>query len=387
MVNTLSVFSTEILSANEGFNRAAYYSSERLSGFYTAISVIMLRVGPEENVSTLEIVSLQEKGFREDDLREWVINSPKSILGEDLRLIGREVPVKQIGDGIDLLAIDRDANVVAIELKRGDLKPKVDFQGLKYAAYTSYWDYSKLRDQFKKFKSTTWGQRLYEDENTFTEVLDEFCNEDYTLNQDQRIIFVGESVRERLDIVLRWLSDRSIDVTVIEFQLLEDDGRLYLNAEQTIPTPEHTVTDVSPDTSEEPWKEDGQSWHLSERSDEETADLLEDVTTALQELEDFDGPEWGQKHYVAFKQGRKRRIAIRTKRTLFHVDLYDVNPELLSAENIAETLEIADENVAVKDDMRGSGRSGVRITCTPDQEIEVSRVADEVRRILTNETA
>jgi len=206
----------------------------------------MLRVGDKEDVSTLETVSLKDEGFREDDLREWIINSPESILGEDFRLIGREVSVMQIGDGIDLLAIDRDANVVAIELKRGALKPKVDFQGLKYAAYTSHWDYSKLRDQFEKFKSTTWGRTLYEEETTFTEVLDEFCNEDYTLNQDQRIVFVGESVRERLDIVLRWLSDRSIDISVIEFQLLKDDDRLYLDAEQTIPTPEHTVTDVSP---------------------------------------------------------------------------------------------------------------------------------------------
>lgn len=345
----------------------------------------MLRVGAEEDVSTLEIVSLEEKGFREDDLREWIITSPESILGEDFRLIGREVSVKQIGDGIDLLAIDRDGNVVAIELKRGALKPKVDFQGLKYAAYTSHWDYSKLRDQFQKFKSTSWGKHLYDEETTFTEVLDEFCNEDYTLNQDQRIVFVGESVRERLDIVLRWLSDRSIDITVIEFQLLEDDGRLYLDAEQTIPTPEHTVTDVSPDTSEEPWKEDGQSWHLNERSAEDTADLLEDVTNALQELDFIDGPEWGQKHYVAFTQGRKRRIAIRTKRTLFHIDLYDIDPDRWNAKEISESLGISEDKVSIQADLRGSGRSGVRITCTPDQDLNVKAIATEARRILTEE--
>ena len=68
----------------------------------------MLRVGDKEDASTLETVSLKEEGFREDDLREWIINSPESILGEDFQLVGREVSVKQIGDGIDLLAIDRD---------------------------------------------------------------------------------------------------------------------------------------------------------------------------------------------------------------------------------------------------------------------------------------
>lgn len=346
----------------------------------------MLRVGDEEDVSALETVSLKNEGFREDDLREWIINSPESILGEDFRLIGREVSVKQIGDGIDLLAIDRDGNVVAIELKRGALKPQVDFQGLKYAAYTSHWDYSKLRDQFEKFKSTTWGRSLYQKETTFTEVLDEFCNEDYTLNQDQRIVFVGESVRERLDIVLRWLSDRSIDISVIEFQLLKDDDRLYLDAEQTIPTPEHTVTDVSPDTSDEPWKEDGKSWHLNERSNEQTADLLGDVTTALQELEFLNGPEWGQKHYVAFNKGRKRRIAIRTKRTLFHIDLYDVDTEALDARSIAEALGIEAESVSVKEDMRGSGRSGVRITCKPAQEIDLDALESQTREIFGEAT-
>jgi len=262
------------------------------------------------------------------------------------------------------------------------LKPKVDFQGLKYAAYTSHWDYSKLRDQFEKFKSTTWGQTLYEEETTFTEVLDEFCNEDYTLNQDQRVVFVGESVRERLDIVLRWLSDRSIDISVIEFQLLKDDNLLYLDAEQTIPTPEHTATDVSPDTSDEPWKDDGQSWHLNERSNEETADLLGDVTATLQELEFLNGPEWGQKYYLAFNKGRKRRIAIRTKRTLFHIDFYDVDTASLEASIIADELGIDADSVAIKEDMRGSGRSGVRITCKPDQEFDLDGLESQARKIL-----
>ena len=347
----------------------------------------MLRIGEEENVSKLEPVSLQEKGFREDDLRGWIIRSPESILGEDFLLIGREVSVMHIGDAIDLLAIDRDGNVVAIELKRGTLKPEVDFQGLKYAAYSSHWDYTRLRNQFEKFKSTSWGKNLYKEDTTFTEKLDEFCNEDYTLNQDQRIVFVGESVQERLDIVLRWLSDRSIDITVIEFQVLEEDGRLYLDAEQTIPTPERTETDVSPDTPEEPWKEDGQSWHLHERSDEDTANLLEDVTTALQELEFLDGPDWGQKHYVSFKQGRKRRIAIRTKRTLFHVDLYDADIDSLDTETISKTLGVSTDTISIEEDLRGSGRSGVRITCRPNQGLDVSAVADEARRILLGEVS
>ncbi|CQR49033.1 endonuclease NucS domain-containing protein [Haloferax massiliensis] len=345
----------------------------------------MLRVGADEGGTSLKPVSLRDKGLHEEDLREWIIKSPQEILGEDYLLIGREVTVKHIGDAIDLLAIDRDGNIVAIELKRGALKPEVDFQGLKYAAYISHWDYSKLRDQFDKFKTTSWGSGIYDEELTFTEALDEFCNEDYTLNQDQRIVFVGESVRERLDIVLRWLSDRSIDITVIEFQLLEDDDRLYLDAEQTIPTPEHTISDVSPDTSEEPWKEDGRSWHLNERSNDQTADLLERVAAALEELEFLDGPGWGQKHYVSFVQGRKRRIAIRTKRTLFHVDVYDVDPTSVDIEQVSEQLGIPIEAISAEEDLRNSGRSGVRITCKPEYEANLDAFESTFRGIFGEE--
>ncbi len=345
----------------------------------------MLRVGSDKEVTSLESVSMSERDFREDDLREWIISDPKSILGEEFLIIGREVAVQRIGDAIDLLGIDRDGNVVVIELKRGSLQGTVDFQGLKYAAYSSHWDYDKLRDQFEKFRSTNWGRSLYDEETRFTEVLDEFCNEDYTLNQDQRILLVGESIRERLDIVLRWISDRGIDVTVVEFELLADGDRLYLDAEQTIPVPEHTVTDVSPDTSEEPWKDNGRDWHLNERSNEETAELLEEVAESLEDIDQLDGPEWGQKHYLSFKEGRKRRIAIRTKRTLFHVDIYDVSSEGVDTEEIARSVGVAREDVKA-DDLRG-GRPGVRITCRAGQDIDTNALVEIARTLVDSGNA
>ncbi|MFP9192157.1 hypothetical protein ACLI4Q_10940 [Natrialbaceae archaeon A-CW1-1] len=344
----------------------------------------MLRIGSDKEVSSLETVSMSEKGFREDDLREWIINDPRAILGEQFLLIGREVSVKNIGDGIDLLGIDRDGNVVVIELKRGSLKGTVDFQGLKYAAYTSHWDYDKLRDQFEKFRRTSWGRNIYDDETTFTEVLDEFCNEDYTFNQDQRIVLVGESVRDRLDIVLRWLSDRTIDVTVVEFQLFTDDDRLYLDAEQTIPVPERTVTDVSPDTSEQPWKDDGRDWHLHERTNTEAGDLLEKVVEALGDIEFLDGPEWGQKHYLSFKRDRKRRIALRTKRTLFHVDIYDVDLDVVDIDRIVSGLGIVEGDVKADKDLRG-GRSGVRITCRPGGDINLDALTEHARELVASD--
>ena len=83
----------------------------------------MLRIGEEEETTALTSTSLTEQEYKEEDLREWILDSPHSILGEDILIIGREVEVQDIGDGIDLLGIDRDGNVVVIELKKGSTIP------------------------------------------------------------------------------------------------------------------------------------------------------------------------------------------------------------------------------------------------------------------------
>lgn len=66
----------------------------------------MLRIEEREAIE-LSPTSLSEEGLEEDDLREWVIQTPLKVLNEDLLIIGREVSVAELGDGIDVLAIDK----------------------------------------------------------------------------------------------------------------------------------------------------------------------------------------------------------------------------------------------------------------------------------------
>lgn len=193
---------------------------------------------------------------------------------------------------------------------------------------------------------------------------------------------VGESLEDRLELVAKWISDRDIDVTVIEIQLFKDDGRLYLDAEQAIPVPTRTVSDISPDTSEEPWKDDGRSWHLNEVSNDETAELLKEVVAAIEDIEFLDGPHWGQKQYLSFKQDRKNRVIARTQKTVFNVEIYDIPAGEVDVDTLADTVEVAVEDIrAEAEELRG-GRPGIRITCRGGQVINVSALAKEAERLL-----
>jgi len=342
----------------------------------------MIRIGDDDETKEVPKTSISEQEYMEDNLREWIINDSASILGEDLLLIGREVKVKNIGDGIDLLAIDPDGKVVIIELKQGRLRGNVDFQALKYAAYTSHWTFEQLEDQFESFKDSRWGDALYDEETTFNEALEDFCNEDYTPNEDQRIVLVGESVGDRLEIVSQWLGGKEVDITVIEVQLLEDEDRVYLDAHQTIPIQSTVGQDIKPDTTDQPWKRNSRDWHLKTVTNDETSELLEEVVTALSDIDSIDGPHWRQKQYVSFKQGRRNRVLAYTQKTLFHLELYDVDGGAVDDGELAQVLGIPEEDVTTDAENIRDGRPGIGIACRPDQDLNVGKLGEEFERLL-----
>lgn len=242
----------------------------------------------------LEPTQLSQEGFREQDLQDWIIERPTELLKDELLLLGREVTVAGLGDAIDVLAIDPDGNLVIIELKRGSLKDPVDFQSLKYAGFAAHWDYDQLKAQFESFRDSA-GNNIFDSDASFQETLEEFCNDEYELNQDQRIVLVGEDLRERLHILVTWLADREVDLTVILVELLTDGDRYYVDTDQKIPIPDAQPPSVDPTTEDKPWKADGRGWHLQERTNDATGEVLVELVSAIQDLDYLEGPRWQQK--------------------------------------------------------------------------------------------
>ena len=79
---------------------------------------------------------------QEQRLEDWIANDP-SILGMDIALIGRQVQTDFSGR-IDLLALDRDANCVVLELKRDRTAREVIAQLLDYGAWVKDLGYDEL---------------------------------------------------------------------------------------------------------------------------------------------------------------------------------------------------------------------------------------------------
>jgi hypothetical protein len=91
----------------------------------------------------------QESLNDEQRLEDWVVKDP-SILGINLLLIGRQVTTASRGR-IDLLAIDEEASLVVLELKRDKTPREIVAQALDYASWVKGLSYEQIEEIAKNF--------------------------------------------------------------------------------------------------------------------------------------------------------------------------------------------------------------------------------------------
>lgn len=173
----------------------------------TEIRVWQIINGTLEPINT----SMVQEGRREvEDLQRWIKSHP-AILGEDLALIGEQIPTKS--GLVDFLAIDRAGNLVIVELKRDKLPREVLAQALDYASDIASWDADKVSEVCVKYA----GQTL---EDLFTENFGDVDLSNLVINKMQRILLVGFSIEEPLQRMIEWLSNTygvSVNAVVLTY--------------------------------------------------------------------------------------------------------------------------------------------------------------------------
>jgi hypothetical protein len=271
----------------------------------------------------VEQTRLSHEDVLEEQLENWIQATP-AMLGEPLLFIGRQVQISDVKDRIDLLALDTAGNLVVVELKRGSLKDPVDMQALRYASYVSRWGYDQIAAQAKTYFSGKDVEDLTLDQRFTT-----FCEEagaedpDVDYNREQRIIIVGQSVRDKLGSVALWLLKHRIDIKIVEVGVFRDGKELLLSPNVVIPPPTSEKFELGKqsNSSDEPWIRDGEHWHTHERCGPEAASLLRAVIKNVLETVPTGEPSWNQKYYVSIRKDGGSWMAIRTHRNMLVLDI------------------------------------------------------------------
>ena len=160
-------------------------------------------------------------------------------LGEDLLIIQKEFAgFADTRERLDLLALDKNGQLVIIENKLDDTGRDVVWQAVKYAAYCSNLTKTQIIDIFQQYLDR-WS-RDKDAETAICEFLDEDSLEEVVLNggNDQRLMFIAANFRKEVTAAVLWLLGHSIRAQCFRVVPHVLGEQLFVDLQQIIPTPE-----------------------------------------------------------------------------------------------------------------------------------------------------
>jgi len=195
-------------------------------------------------ITSDKIKKIEETSFRGAGVKER--NDLQRLLREQIEIISPDTLViaEEFGEWegskrrIDLLGLDKKANLVVIELKRTEDGGYMELQAIRYAAMVSTMTFDKAVEvygQYLKKMEKEVGAR-----ETILEFLgwDESEIDEDQFAQDVRIVLASAEFSKELSTAVMWLNEREIEIRCIRLKPYAYDERLLLDVQQIIPLPE-----------------------------------------------------------------------------------------------------------------------------------------------------
>ena len=217
----------------------------------------MFTVNHQTNrIAPVKTKSFTELGFTErKHLQEWLAYEPSS-LGEELLIIQKEFDgFDDTRERLDLLALDKDGNLVIIENKLDDSGRDVVWQALKYASYCASLTKGQIVEIYQQYlhryhPSIEAGETFVQNQpqagqptdaaTRICEFLDAPDLDEVKLNlgNSQRLMLVAANFRKEVTSTALWLLGQGINIQCFKVTPYALGEQLLINIDQIIPTPE-----------------------------------------------------------------------------------------------------------------------------------------------------
>lgn len=191
----------------------------------------------KDQIRQIEETTFGEAGIRERADLQRLLRSQIAVISPETLVISEEFGEWEDSKRrIDLLGIDKDANLVVMELKRNEDGGHMELQAIRYAAMISTMTFQKAVEVYADFL-----RRIGSDTDAQASLLNflewEEADED-RFAQDVRIVLVSAEFSKELTTAVMWLNERDLDIRCIRMKPYADNGRLLIDVQQVIPLPE-----------------------------------------------------------------------------------------------------------------------------------------------------
>jgi len=158
----------------------------------------------------------------EERLENW-IEQDVSMISDDLLIIGRQVQT-DFGGIIDLLCLDRNGDIVILELKRDKTPREVTAQALDYASWVSDLSNERITEIANSYLGNKGPlEKVFKDK--FGVELPEI------LNESHKIFIVASEIDASSERIIEYLSDSyGVGINAVTFQYFKkEDGSEFLS--------------------------------------------------------------------------------------------------------------------------------------------------------------
>lgn len=197
---------------------------------------------PLYKIQNNEMITIERTSFSQQNLRErthlqQMIKNKIEAISPNTLIVAEEFGYwEDSRRRIDLLGIDKQANLIVIELKRTEDGGYMELQSIRYASMISTLTFEKLIPIYQQYLTEN---NLNEDATSkLLEFLDWSEPNDDDFAQEIKIILASAEFSKELTTSVMWLNDFGLDIQCIRMHPYNDNGQTYLDIQTVIPIPE-----------------------------------------------------------------------------------------------------------------------------------------------------
>ncbi len=191
----------------------------------------------DNEILPLEKTDFARQGIREREDLQKMLKTQIDIVTPDTFIVAEEFSCwENSRRRIDLLGIDKNANLVVIELKRSEDGGHMELQALRYASMVSTLTFDKLTTIYEDYLTENNIRR------NAAESLLEFLGwegpEEDQFAQEVRIVLVSAEFSRELTTSVMWLNDFGLDIRCVRMRPYRNGSEILLDVHTVIPIPE-----------------------------------------------------------------------------------------------------------------------------------------------------
>src|SRR6266536_376213 len=191
----------------------------------------------ESAITEIQRATFESFGVNERYHLQRLLRDSIQVIDPDIYVITEEFGEwEDAKRRIDLLCVDRDGNLVVVELKRTEDGGHMELQALRYAAMVSTLTFEKLIETHAEYLAKC--NRSQDARDAMIQFLDWEDKEDCVLGEDVRVILVAADFSKEITTTVLWLNERDLDIRCIRLRPYKWQEKLLLDVQQILPLPE-----------------------------------------------------------------------------------------------------------------------------------------------------